>query len=352
MVKKLDEIEKNTHTKPQETLEFKMTKPKQTFHFDQDLIIPEKWLMGLVNLQVYNTVYNITDRNNKLSHYIPGYKYESVNISKLRINNNLPKDNEKKFDELLLKYDNEIKIGGDLYYLSDLKYEIPRKNIIDGLKNINYGRKMENILVEYEYIDLLYRMELTTEEIEYILDFQYIEPETINYEIKPGIYEFNEIVNAFSKQISEHTCKDCKDLDLSLKIKADKKSMKTILETSHELIFNSNLNQVFGFTKKRYSPGHHISEKVINIMSVDKVHLKTDCIDGSIVNGIRESDLFSFSLSARPGYKIFKEPSQILFKKVNKDKIGQITFYLEDDDGYPVDFQSETITFTVLLVKI
>ena len=35
-----------------------------------DLIIPEKWLMGLVNLQVYNTVYNITERNNKLSHYI------------------------------------------------------------------------------------------------------------------------------------------------------------------------------------------------------------------------------------------------------------------------------------------
>ena len=84
MVKKLDEIEKNTHTKPQETLEFKMVRPKQTFHFDEDLIIPEKWLMGLVNLQVYNTVYNITERNNKLSHYIPGYKYESVDISKLR----------------------------------------------------------------------------------------------------------------------------------------------------------------------------------------------------------------------------------------------------------------------------
>ena len=33
---------------------------------------------------------------------------------------------------------------------------------------------------------MLYRMELTTEEIEYILDFQYIEAETINYVIKPG----------------------------------------------------------------------------------------------------------------------------------------------------------------------
>ena len=67
---------------------------------------------------------------------------------------------------------------------------------------------------------------------------------------------------------------------------------------------------------------------------------------------LRESILFSFSLGARPGYKIFKEPSQILFKKINKDKIGQITFYLEDDDGYPVDFQGETITFTLLLIKI
>ena len=78
-----------------------------------------------------------------------------------------------------------------MYYLSDLKYEIPRKNIIDGLKNINYGRKVKAednkyILVEYEYVDMLYRMELTTEEIEYILDFQYIEAKTINYEIKPG----------------------------------------------------------------------------------------------------------------------------------------------------------------------
>ena len=187
-------------------------------------------------------------------------------------------------------------------------------------------------LDRFEYFDMIYRMELTTEEIEYILGFEYIEAKTINYEINPGIYKFNEIVNAFALKISEHKYKDGKDLSISLKIKADKKSKKTILETSHEIIFNSDLNKIFGFTKKQYSSGYHISERVINIMSIDKVHLKTDCIDGSIVNGIRESILYSFSLSARPGYKIFKEPSQILFKKVNKEKIGQITFYLEDDE--------------------
>ena len=68
-------------------------------------------------------------------------------------------------------------------------------------------------------------MELTIVEIEYILGFEYIKAKTINYETKPGIYEFNEIVDAFALKVSEHTCKDCKDLGISLKIKADKKSM-------------------------------------------------------------------------------------------------------------------------------
>ena len=68
----------------------------------------------------------------------------------------------------------------------------------------------EYILLKREYVDMLYRMQLTTEEIEYILGFEYIEPETINYEINPGIYEFNEIVNAFALKIAEHCNFDCK----------------------------------------------------------------------------------------------------------------------------------------------
>ena len=33
-------------------------------------------------------------------------------------------------------------------------------------------------------------------------------------------------------------------------------------------------------------------------MGVDKVHLKADCVQGSIVNGIREPILYSFALSS------------------------------------------------------
>ena len=50
------------------------------------------------------------------------------------------------------------------------------------------------------------------------------------------------------------------------------------------------------------------SDKPINITSIDKNHLKSDCIQGSIVNGIREPTLYSSALSSPPGHKIHKEP--------------------------------------------
>ena len=66
IAKSNQEIVENTHSKPQETLEFKMTKQKKSFSFDNPLILNQKWMMGVTSLEVYNTVYNITNSNNKL----------------------------------------------------------------------------------------------------------------------------------------------------------------------------------------------------------------------------------------------------------------------------------------------
>ena len=98
--------------------------------------------------------------------------------------------------------------------------------------------------------------------------------------------------------------------------------------------------------------GSYKSDRPINITGIDKIHLKCDCIQGSIVNGIREPILYSFALSSPPGYKIYKEPRIKLFKKINKSVLSHITFYFEDDDHKPVDFNNETISFTCQLIKI
>ena len=98
--------------------------------------------------------------------------------------------------------------------------------------------------------------------------------------------------------------------------------------------------------------GSYKSDKPIIITGIDKIHLKCDCIQGSIVNGIREPILCSFALRSPPGHKIYKEPRIKLFKKVNKSVLSHITFFFEDDDYKPVDFHNKTISLTCQLIKI
>ena len=59
------DIVENTSSKHQETLEFKMTKQTESFSFEVPLELPEQWMMGVTSLEVYNTVYSITEKNNK-----------------------------------------------------------------------------------------------------------------------------------------------------------------------------------------------------------------------------------------------------------------------------------------------
>ena len=55
-------------------------------------------------------------------------------------------------------------------------------------------------------------------------------------------------------------------------------------------------------------PTTYRNDRLVIITGSDKSHLKSDCIQGSIVNGTREPILYSFALSSPPGHKIYKEP--------------------------------------------
>ena len=98
--------------------------------------------------------------------------------------------------------------------------------------------------------------------------------------------------------------------------------------------------------------GSHKSDKPINITGTDKVYLKSDCINGSIVNGVRGPILYYFTFPSPPGHKMYREPRIKLFKKVNKSVLSHITFYFEVDDYKSVDFNNEVVSFTRHLNKI
>ena len=107
--------------------------------------------------------------------------------------------------------------------------------------------------------------------------------------LPPGAYDI--------KDIDEYIQFKLIDTDITFSLKPDEVTLKSIIESSHPIQFNSSLNELLGFTSKSLPAGKNISEKKGNITNIDKVHLKCDCVDGSIVNGIRESILFSFSIN-------------------------------------------------------
>ena len=346
--KHTDTLIEQTKTKPQETLEFKMNKPRQTFSFNPpiNLIEEDKCLLAVSSFECTNSVFNITDENNSFSLIIPGHY---LNESDEKTINDLNKILELKSLELhveeVKKRGNKIKIADKEYKLSD--FDSQKYEIIEEFKNVKYN----------DLEDLVYRMRLSYDEIMDILDLKYIPTKRTGYSLNPGIYEVVDLNITLN-----HILPNNVNIDITI----DDIRLKSNLETDQTLTFTerSFFYTILGFTQSRAYPlddidshcqiiaGSYKSEKPINIAGIDKIHLKCDCIQGSIVNGIREPILYSFALSSPPGHRIYKEPRIKLFKKVNKSVLSHITFYFEDDDYKPVDLHGETISFTCQLIKI
>ena len=327
IAKSNQEIVENTHSKPQETLEFKMTKQKESFSFDVPLQLNENWMMGVTSLEVYNTVYNITNSNNKLKILLT--------------------------DEQLIEHGVDIVLVKNiksLYESYNLENQEAYNEFVEKVSTIITNSYSENNkLAKKDFNDLKELVEANNQQHTKhpitIPEFE-IQDDSIEIELTPGVYELVDINNAIKQKIHES------DYDFKIDIIPDTISMKSVLTTSNSIHFNSRLNILLGFTNKDYPPGTHTSEKPVMITTTDKVHLKCDCVDGSIVNGIREQILFSFNLSAPPGYKIINNPTTVLYKKINKTRLDQIQFFLEDSNHNPVEFNNETLTFTIQIIKI
>ena len=69
ITKNCETLINQTHRKPEETLEFKMSKPREIFHFTPPSEIKEDWMLGLIDLEVYNSIFNITEEKNKFQLY-------------------------------------------------------------------------------------------------------------------------------------------------------------------------------------------------------------------------------------------------------------------------------------------
>ena len=309
--KHTDTLIQQAKTKPQETLEFKMNKQMQTFSFNPPINLVEegKWLLAVSSFECTNSVLNITNENNSFSIIIPGhYETESPEKTIDELNKVLELRSQNGIELHVEQVRKKGLILINDYSLSSLG--MFKDEILEELKNVKYN----------DLEDLVYRFKLTYDEIMDILDLKYIPTKRTGYSIEPNIYNVVDL---------NKTLKNIQPNNVKIDITIDERKYKTDLKIIQTLIFTNKsfFYTILGFTRSHSYPlediegfyqltaGSYKSERPINITGIDKVHLKCNVVDGSIVNGVREPILYSFTLDQPPGHKIYKEPKVKLFKK-------------------------------------
>ena len=346
ITKNCETLIEQTHRKPEETLEFKMTKSRETFHFNPPIQVKEDWMLGLIDLEVYNSIFNITGKNNKFEIYkIPDAKAGGVTYEKVR-------------DEIEKDLDIEDITAADLQddIIAPIIIEEYKKQVTKRMEDDKYmfilNLYVNSVFQDFESY-LRTEVDLVEDDIKLVLD-EY-NSSFITYELEPGFYTFKDISEALLKILQQ----EYEEYHNRIDIEFDNITMKTKLVVRAGIIAirfdeKSFFSNVLGFTSgwdyKHYN--EYTSQKIVNLGSTIKIHLKCDCVNGSIQDGVRQPILYSFVFDKKPGYKVFCEPETIHYKKINKSVLNTITFYLEDDNNKEVNFNGETLTFKLQMIKI
>ena len=309
LTKNCEILIKQTHRKAEETLEFKMIKPRETFHFKPPIQVKGHWMIRLTDLEVYNSILNITEENNKFELYkFPDEKAGGVTYEKVR-------------DEI------EKDLGFEDITAADLQDEIIAPIIIEEYKK-QVTKRMKNgqyMNIVAGYVSSVFQdfesylrteVDLIEDVIRLVLDEYNSSFNT--YELQPGIYTFKDISEALFNILQIEYPGPSNVID----IEYDNITMKTKLVVRSGIVAirfdeKSFFSAVLGFTP-RWDYKHYnkyISRKIANLSSTNKINLKCDFIDGSVVNVLRQPIVYSFVLDKKPGYKVFSEPETIHYKK-------------------------------------
>ena len=350
ITKSCETLVQQTHRKPEETLEFKMLKSRETFHFKPPIQTKGDWMIGLIDLEIYNSIFNITEENNKFELYTDTFDEFSFPELKDEIGEilNIPNITDDHLDDKATA----DRIAETYWKLRSDK--ITHDGYIILLRG--YGRSLFRDFESY----LRIAVGLEEDNIRLILK-QYNE-KFITHELDPGNYNIEDLHQAVYS-LDDHKGNIQIDYD------EINKKVKLILSSSANsfgtLRFDdkSFFHALLGFDpywdyKPTIAihadfPGVYTNDKdVLNLNTINKIHLKCDCIDGSIQDGLRQPILYSFILDKPSRYKVFCQPETIHYKKINKSVLNTVTFYLEDDNNEEVDFNGETLTFTLQMIKI
>ena len=115
---------------------------------------------------------------------------------------------------------------------------------------------------------------------------------------------------------------------------------------------DNSINSLLGFHSKRYTSGFHESEKMVNILTINSIHVNIDIILGSYVNGSTQHKIYSFYPDVSPGNKIIENPHNLFYLPITSDTIHCSTIWLTDQNGNELNLRGENLSIRFHLSDI
>lgn len=171
----------------------------------------------------------------------------------------------------------------------------------------------------------------------------------VNINIPIGSYEL-EAVNQYIQRIMKaNNHYDAVNDKYYISITANNNTLNSILEItnpSYRVDFTpvNSIRTVLGFNAQIYSNGTHESENIVNILNVSSLRVTSDLITSSYINGGTENIIYSFFPEVSPGYKIVKEPHNLIYLPLSLNTIAQTETKLVDQNGKLIDLRGEELS--------
>ena len=255
ITKNCETLIEQTHTKSQETLEFKMTKSKETFHFNPPIQVKEDWMIGLTDLEVYNSIFNITEENNKSELYKFPNK-ESGGVTYEKVGDEIERDLDI---EDITAQDLQDEIIAPII-IKEYNEQVTKRMNDDGYMDI-LARYTSSVFQDFESF-LRTEVDLVEDDIKLVLD-EY-NSSFITYELEPGIYTFKDISEAFFNILQSDCPGDCNVIvieydDINMKTKLVVQSGIIAIRFDEKSFFSTILGFTAGWDYKHYNK--YISQK-------------------------------------------------------------------------------------------
>ena len=273
---------KQTHTRPVGTLEFKLTKSRETFHFSPPIQIKGNSMIALTSLEVYNSIFNITGENNKFELYkFPDSKNGGVLSEKVR--NEIERDLYIS-DNTATQWQDE-KIAP--FFIEEYREQVTKRMKDDGCRRF-LAIYVCSILQDFETF-LRTKVDLVEDDIRLVLDENILG--VITYQIESGKYTFKDISEALFKILQPeyelfNNSVDIKFHEFTMKTKLVVRLGSMAIWFDGKPFFSAVLGFNHGWDYKHYN--EYISQIIVNLSTTNKIHLKCDCINGSILDGCRQ----------------------------------------------------------------